>query len=39
MLLTPAVMGNPRAAKAYMGWGVSLYLLGAVLAAQVAMAV
>jgi hypothetical protein len=39
LLMTPVVVGRPRAAKAYMGWGVSLYLLGAVLAAQVAMAI
>ena len=39
MLMTPVAVGSPRAEKAYMGWGVSLYLLGAVLAAQVAMAV
>jgi hypothetical protein len=39
MLMTPVAVGNPRAEKAYMGWGVSLYVLGAVLAAQVAMAV
>ena len=29
----------PRGRKAYLGWGVSLYLLGALLASQVAISV
>jgi hypothetical protein len=34
-----ATLSNPRARKAYVGWGVSLYLLGAILASQIGIAV
>jgi hypothetical protein len=38
LLMLPAAVSNPRARNAYVGWGVSLYLLGAILASQVGMA-
>src|SRR3954451_8101295 len=39
LLMLPPAVSDLRGRKAYMGWGVSLYLLGAVLASQVAAAV
>jgi hypothetical protein len=37
--LRPEARLYPRSRKAYLGWGVSLYLLGALLASQVAVSV
>jgi hypothetical protein len=39
LLMLPPAVSDLRGRKAYMSWGVSLYLLGAVLASQVAAAV
>jgi hypothetical protein len=39
LLMLPVVVARPRFRNVYMGWGVSLYLLGLALASQVAAAV
>ena len=39
LLMLPVVVARPRFRNVYMGWGVSLYLLGVALASQVAAAV
>ena len=37
LVMLLATLSNPRARKAYVGWGVSLYTLGIMLATQVAV--
>ena len=39
LLMLPVVVARPRFRNAYMGWGVSLYVMGLALASQVALAV
>ena len=39
LLMLPVVVARPRLRNVYMGWGMSLYLLGLALASQVAAAV
>ena len=37
--MLPVVVSRPRFTNVYMGWGVSLYVMGLALASQVAAAV
>jgi hypothetical protein len=37
--MLPVVVARPRFRNVYMGWGVSLYVMGLALASQVAAAV
>jgi hypothetical protein len=39
LLMLPVVVARPRFRNVYMGWGVSLYVMGLALASQVAAAV
>ena len=39
LLLVPVVVARPRLRNVYMGWGMSLYVMGLALASQVAAAV
>jgi hypothetical protein len=39
LIMLPVVVARPRFRNVYIGWGVSLYVMGLALAAQVAAAV
>ena len=39
LLMLPVVVARPRARNVFMGWGMSLYVMGLALASQVAAAV
>ena len=39
LVMLPVVVSRPRFTNVYMGWGVSLYVMGLALASQVAAAV
>jgi hypothetical protein len=39
LLMLPVVVARPRLRNVYMGWGMSLYVMGLALASQVAAAV